>query len=428
MKKTVAPETSRNETFDYFFPLKKVWIVSELYYPEETSTGYFLTGIAEGLADQFQVSVLCGQPTYSFRGQRFSVEDSRHGVRIHRCWSSTFNKDVVPLRSINMLTITLSVFLNCLRRFRDGDYAVVVTNPPLLPFAVLLASRIRKTRCCLIVHDVYPEALAASGMVSPRGRLMRLIGWFTKHLYKRMLRIVVLGRDMEALVKEKTGVGHPQIRVIPNWADVDFIRPLTREGHPWLAGLGLSDKFIIQYSGNIGRTHGIEQIMACAEQLEEETRIHFLFIGFGGKKLWLERRIQERAVSNVTLMDYRSREELPLSITACDVAIISFVSGMAGVSVPSRMYNVMAAGKPMIAIADRDSELALVVREENIGWVVSPDDLTGLQSAILEAKTNREVLARMGMRARHVAETKYSFEQARQAYAEMFGSVGERTG
>jgi colanic acid biosynthesis glycosyl transferase WcaI len=404
---------------------KYVWVISELYYPEETSTGYFLTKIAEGLASRFSVRVLCSQPTYSSRGRRALANEIRNGVHIHRCWSSTFNKDVMPLRLLNVASISLSIFVNCLRRFRSGDCVIVVTNPPLLPFVVLLASRFCGSICCLLIHDVYPEVLTASGIVKQNSLVAQGIGWLTQQLYKRMSRIIVLGRDMAALAKNKMGTVDQPIKIIPNWSDVDFIRPCTCWPHPLLGQLGLSDRFVIQYSGNIGRTHGVEQLVACAEQLENDSTVHFLFIGFGGKKPWLDQRVRKLGLSNVTIMDYRPRAELAVSLTACDVAIISFIRGMAGVSVPSRMYNVMAAGRPIIAIADSDSELALVVREEGIGWVVSPGDISGLRKAILEAKANPSLLTQMGQRARQAAEMKYSFKLIKKAYIEMIASIYE---
>lgn len=408
--------------------LNRVWIVSELYYPEETSTGYFLTGIAEGLAKRFRVGVLCSQPTYSRRGLRAPNNEFHNGVRIHRCWSTRFNKDILSLRFVNMLSITLMIFLNGVLRFRSADFVIVVTNPPILPFAVLLASSLRRSQRCLLIHDVYPEVLVGSGIIKRDSALVGSIGWLMQQLYKRMARIIVLGRDMHALVKEKLDGVAQRIQLIPNWADADFVRPCSRFDNPLLAGLGLANKFVIQFSGNIGRTHGIEQLLACAEQLRNEPGIHFLFIGFGGKKLWLQERAKDLNLSNVTIMDYRPRTELSVSLTACDVAIISFVPGMAGVSVPSRMYNVMAAGKPIIAVADGDSELALVVKEEDIGWVIEPGDIAALKIAILEAKTNSDRLAAMGRRARRAAETKYSFEQVRNAYVGLVQSAFQEAG
>jgi colanic acid biosynthesis glycosyl transferase WcaI len=208
---------------------------------------------------------------------------------------------------------------------------------------------------------------------------------------------------------------------------VDFIRPCKRWNHPLLEKLGLTDRFIVQYSGNIGRTHGIEQLAACAEQLKNNPAVHFLFIGFGGKKHWLTQRVKKLGLSNITIMDYRPRTELPVSLTACDVSIISFIKGMTGVSVPSRLYNIMAAGKPIIAVAEPESELALVVCEEDIGWVVSPGDIGGLRTAILAAKSNPNLLLQMGQRARLAAETKYTLEKVNQGYIGVVASINEKT-
>jgi len=403
------------------------WVVSELYHPEQTSTGYFLTRIAEGLAEYHNVSVICSQPTYSSRGQKVLFKEVLNGVHIHRCWSTTFNKDVFPLRILNILTITLSIFLKGLQCFHKNDNVFVVTNPPLLPFAVWIAAHIRHAKCCLIIHDIYPEILMATGIAKTGSWIVRLIAWLTHQLYKRMAGIIVLGRDMAALVQNKLNNINKPIQIIPNWADYDFIRPSNRLAHPLLEKLKLADKFIIQYSGNIGRTHGIEQLAVCAEQLNGNPAVHFLFIGFGGKKRWLTHHVKQHGLSNITILDYQPRGELPISLTACDVSVISFMAGMAGVSVPSRMYNVMAAGKPIIAVAEPDSELALVVREEDIGWVVSPGDSEGLRTVILEAYANPDQLAQMGQRARHAAETRYTLEKVIRAYHDMVTSLDERT-
>jgi colanic acid biosynthesis glycosyl transferase WcaI len=404
-----------------------IWVVSELYYPEQTSTGYFLTRIAEGLAEHYEVCVLCSQPTYSSRGQTNSPDEFLNNVCIHRCWSTLFNKDIFPLRIVNIATITFSLFMNGLRRFHNGDCVIVVTNPPLLPFAVLIASFLRRAKCCLLVHDVYPEVLVATGIAKLKSWPVWVIGWLTHQLYKRMASIIVLGRDMAALVQKKLNGIEIPIRIIPNWADVDFIRPCKRWKNPLLEKLGFTDRFIVQYSGNIGRTHGIEQLVACAEQLKNNPTVHFLFIGFGGKKYWLTQRVKKLGLSNITIMDYRPRTELPVSLTACDVSIISFIKGMAGVSVPSRLYNIMAAGKPIIAVAEPESELALVVCEEDIGWVVSPGDIGGLRTAILAAKSNPNLLLQMGQRARLAAETKYTLEKVNQGYKGVVALINEKT-
>jgi glycosyltransferase involved in cell wall biosynthesis len=269
---------------------------------------------------------------------------------------------------------------------------------------------------------VYPDVLVASGLFKRNSPFVSALAVIQRALYRSMTRIIVIGRDMEALVA-RASTSPRQIVRIPNWADADQVRPTPRDGNPLLAKLRLADKFVIQYSGNMGRTHGLECLADAADRLRGADDIHFLFIGTGAKKQWLERAVQERGLTNVTLLPYQPREALGVSLGACDLAIISFVAGMAGVSVPSRMYNVMAAGKPILAVADPESELARLVREEMIGWVTSPGDAAGIVDTILEAKRDVGQLAEMGQRARRAAETKYSYDLVIDSYRSVLGEL-----
>src|SRR5215471_424848 len=388
--------------------IQRVWVVSELYYPEETSTGYLLTKIAEGLAQHFPVHVLCSQPTYAVRGVRAPCREKHNGVSIQRCWATTLNKDNVLFRLINLVTISLSIFVAAVFQINRRDCVLVVTNPPLLPFVVATACRLRGAKCLLCIHDVYPEALTASGMVRPGAMLTRLIGWLTQRLYHSMASIIVLGRDMQRLVAQKLGQVQGQIVLIPNWADVDEVVPAQRAHNALLNELGLLNKFVIQYAGNMGRTHDLESVVESVRRLREQPDIHFLFIGWGAKQRWLEATVQAEGLRNVTILANRPRADAANFLNACDIAIIAFVPGMAGVSVPSRMYNILAAGKPIMAVADSDSELALMVQEEGVGWVVPPAQPDRLVATILEAWSNPDLIIKMGRRARRVVEEKYS--------------------
>ena len=151
--------------------------------------------------------------------------------------------------------------------------------------------------------------------------------------------------------------------------------------------------------------------------------VHILIIGSGVKRNSLELAIQKEGLNNITILPRVPRDKLGESLNACDVALISFVAGMAGISVPSRMYNIMAAGKPIIAITEGNSELALVIKEEHIGWVVPPGDIDKLLEAIKEARSDPARLAEMGCRARLATETKYSYEKVIATYVDLFHSL-----
>jgi colanic acid biosynthesis glycosyl transferase WcaI len=392
----------------------RAFVVSELYFPEETSTGYLLTKIAEGVARDLPVTAICSQPTYSARGTRAPTREHRHGVDIERCAGTTFDKNSLLGRALNAVTISLSLWWRVLLRVGRNDVVIVVTNPPFLPFGVLVACRLRGARCALLVHDVYPEVLIAAGLTGPSSLIARLAYVATSWLYRHCDRVIVLGRDMETLARRKLDGDPSKIVVIPNWADADEIVPAEKSTNALLLELGLTDSFVVQYAGNMGRTHGLETLFAAAQRLYEDVR--WLFIGSGAKKAWLEKSISSHSLGTIAVLDSRPRQEQPVFLTACDVAIISFVPGMAGVSVPSRMYNIMAAGKPIIAVADDESELARVVCEERIGWVIRPGDIEALVALIERLVAQPDVLREHGARARAVAATKYPLSVALDRY------------
>ena len=395
------------------------WVISEIYFPEETSTGYLLTRIAEGIAADRPVNVLCGQPAYSAKGTRAPQVEDRNGVHIRRCAGTTLNKNVLPLRLINAITISLSILWRVLISLKRGDQVLVVTNPPPLPFIVSFACRLKGAHFHLLIHDVYPEVLVATGLSSEQSSLVKLVRWFNNRLYRRALRVIVLGRDMEALAIGKMGEAKDRIVIIPNWADDQEITPGDRQSNALLKELGLTDKFVIQYAGNMGRTHGLEYVLAAAKVLQDDPDFHFLFIGSGAKKKFVEETVQTEQLKNVTVLGNRPRSDQQNFLNACDVSIISFVPGMAGVSVPSRMYNVMASGKPIMAVADVHSELALVVNEEKAGWVVPPNDTETLVAALRRAKDSVAERAEMSMRTRAAVESKYTLPIVIDAYNQL---------
>jgi glycosyltransferase involved in cell wall biosynthesis len=401
----------------------RVWIVSELYYPEETSTGYLLTRIAEHLAQTRRVSVLCSQPTYRARGIRAPERENRNGVDIERTAGTTCDKNSLAGRVVNMLTISASLFARALQRFKRGDIVIVVTNPPLLPFLTAAAARIRGADTIVLVHDVYPEVLIATGLTVHGSLLARTIGFLTRVLYRSVARIVVIGRDMKEIVRRKLPPGDSRVTLITNWADLSAVLPRERGANAILRRENLLSNLVLQYAGNMGRSHDIEVILDATRSDEFPAEIVFLFLGDGAKRPLVEREQSHGKNGHLRLLGAFPREQQSEFLNACDAAIITFVTGMAGISVPSRMYNVLAAGKPILAVADEGSELALVVREHDVGWVVRPGDGPGFMAALDKIARNRHLLSGMGMRARAVAEQHYAADSVLAGYDRLIDDV-----
>lgn len=401
---------------------RRLWVVSELYFPEETSTGYFLTRIAEGLVDQFDIQVVCSRPTYSERHLAVAWQEKRHGTTIHRMRSTRLNKDSLFGRVINLVSFTLAALLFCLVRMRHGDRLLIVTNPPVLPPLVGLIAWFRRVKGVLLVHDVYPEVLIATGHVKKGGLADRLLSAVTRWTYRLYADVVVLGRDMENVARPKVAGSSTQLHIISNWGDADEIFPAPKKENPFRHLHGLQEQAIVQFSGNLGRTHDVESVLDAAAILAAERAITFCFIGYGGKSALIERRRREQVSENLYFVPRQPREMLGPMLASADAAVIAFIDRMYGVSVPSRMYNIMSAGVPIIAMAHPTSELALVVQEERCGWVIDPADTDGLV-AIARSLTTPEGLKdahERGARGRDAMLRRFTLPIVLAAFRELF--------
>lgn len=403
--------------------MNKTVIISELYYPEQNATGFFLTGIAEGLVHESQsVSVLCAQPSYNQRGTKAPKVELHNGVEIRRCWSTTCDPKKIWGRLLNFATTSLSIGCRGLFSIRRGDKVLVVTNPPLLLFFVRAVCWLKGAKFILLVHDVYPDVFVPLGLMQSSHPLYRMLSWVNGKLYASADRVVALGRDMARLVEDKSK-GLASVSVIPNWGDVDVISPAPKMENALLQELELTDKFVVHYSGNHGRTHDLLSLIEAAELLKEDSDIHFLFIGEGSGKAEAVARAEALSLSNVTFRTFVDRSELNTSLNASDVSVVAFKRGMAGISVPSRLYNLMAAGKPILAVVDDDSEVADVIREAELGVAVPPESPQLLAEQILALKHDPARRGRMAVNSRNEAVAKYSYEAIQQQYRDLFDSL-----
>lgn len=397
---------------------KTLWVITELYYPEETSTGYYLTRIAEGLADEFDVRAICGQPNYSAKGTRAPRRERHKGVEIFRARGTTLDKNVIPFRIVNMLTLGTSVFFTALRNFRRGDRVLVVTTPPTMPFITAIAALAKGAAYTLLIHDNYPEILVAAGKARPGSLFVRFADRLNRWLYKYAAKIIVVGRDMRELIGRKTeGLDIP-LATIPNWAELERVEPRPRSGNRLLGELGLGDRLVFLYAGNMGYPNDIESIVEAARRLRGDDRFAFVFLGAGVKRRWLEEAVADGGLRNVTLLDPRPRGEQTEFLNACDVGIVTLVSRMLGVSMPSRTYNILAAGKPILALTEPGSEIDRVIADDDVGWSVPPGDPDALVATLGKIASARGELPEMGARARRAAVERYSLELAVERYRE----------
>lgn len=357
-----------------------------------------------------EVSVICAQPTYSQRGLQAPEREERAGVQIERLAAPRGDKNKLLGRVWMFVVLTLRFGFRLSRRIQRGDCVMVLTNPPSLPWLVVAIASLKKATPLLLVHDVYPDVLAPTGLISKFSFIYRSLDTLQRWMLNRMVAIIVLGRDMQIRIGRKLAPGRSAPVIIPNWGDLEAISPALRMGNSLRFKLGLENAFVVQFSGNLGRTHGLDDFVAMAERWKHRQDVVFLVFGWGAGRPWLEEEMARRGLGNVHLLEPCAREELGLYLTACDLFLLPFKAGMEGISVPSRLYNVLAAGSPILGVCSDQSELAFVIFEEDIGWVVPPGDQDALSAAMDAALADRKALEAMGQRARIAAELRYSRE------------------
>jgi len=419
MKREISfKETSQNQINDKKNQL--LWVITELYYPENNQTGYYMTKIAEGLTEKFDVKVICGQPNYAARGTLAPKKEIHKKVEIFRVWSTTLNKDVIIFRLINMFTIGASIFFKMLMKIKPKSRILVVSAPPSLPFITALAAKMRGARYSLIIQDKYPETLVAVGKAKAGSIFIKTLNTLKRWLYKNSEKIVVVGRDMRELVQSQMNEVNPntesRLEVIQNWAALEEVEPASRQDNELLKELGIIDKFIFLYAGNMGHPQDIESIVYCAEKLKNDNRFHFLFLGSGVKRKWLEGEVETKNLRNVTVLAPRPRNEQKIFLNACDIGLVPLVKKMWGVAMPSRTYNFLAAGKPVLALTEEASEVARVIKEDKVGWFVPPCEPEMLLQMIYKIYDERGKISEISKRARQTALEKYSVVVAVEKY------------
>ncbi len=399
---------------------KNLWVITELYYPENNQTGYYMTGIAEGLTEKFDVKIICGQPNYAARGTLAPKREVHKQVEIFRVWGTTLDKDILFFRLINMLTLGTSIFFRTLFSIKKNEDVLVVSAPPSLPFITAAAAKIRRSNYTLIIQDKYPEILIAVGSLKAESLFVKILNRFNRWLYNNARKVIVVGRDMRDLVNSQMGDSHakPPIEVIQNWASLEEIEPQPRRDNQLLKDLGLLEKIVFLYAGNMGHPQDLESIVFCADKLKSDNRFHFLFIGAGVKRKWLESETKKKRLRNVTILSPLPRSQQKLFLNACDVGLVPLVKKMKGVAMPSRTYNLMAAGKPILALTEDGSEIARVIKEERVGWFVSPSEPEKLLQMIEKIYAERENFLKIGRRARDAAQKKYSLSEAVKKYSD----------
>lgn len=343
----------------------RVLFLNRAYPPDVGATGHYLSELAEDLSSAHEVSVVCGLPsTPAKNGGAFPFQNERVGsIDVWRTWGTRWDKSFPVGRIANQVSFFATAALAS-RRLEPPDVVVSLTDPPFL--GLLGAHLKRRFRIPFVYYceDLYPDVANAVGMAP--GPLADAFERVQARILSSADRIVALSDDMAARLAAKGAAG-PHVSIVRNWADTHALRPIKGE-NPFRKRFGLEDRFVVMYSGNFGYVWDLDVVLDAAAVLRDEPGIAFVLVGDGSTRGRVEARLRRDDLSNVYLLPYQPRERLSESLGAADLHVVPMRAGVYGTVVPSKIYGILAAGKPIAALAEPESEAARVVTTHRCGW------------------------------------------------------------
>lgn len=373
----------------------RVIFVNRFYWPDEPATGQLLADLAEALAARgHEITVIASRPA----GREVPAHETRNGVRIERVDGTRTTDQRLRGKARDFATFYLAALRRLLSLARRGTIVVAMTDPPLLGLGVGLIARLRGARVVHWVQDIYPElAMELAGQ-----RWLRWVRPLRNLAWRQADHVVTLGDDMAEVVRG-AGVVERRLSVVPNWAPQGVAPPdataVARRRVDW----GMADRFVVMYSGNLGRVHDLEPVLAAAELLRDEPSVAFLFVGGGAQRATLEAAAEKRGLASVKFLPARPRAQLAETLGVGDAHLVTLRPGCERLVFPSKLYGVAAVGRPVLFVGPGSSELARLVQQHRLGQATSRDDPAALASAIRTLARSPGECARMGFAAREFA-------------------------
>lgn len=408
---------------------QRLYFVNRFFWPDTSATSQILTDLCRDLdKSHLDVHVLTSRLNYADPSIQYPAEESLDGVTVHRLWSTRFGRRSLPGRALDYLTIYASIFVYLLRHLNGSDIAVFKTDPPLLSVPGAVARLHCGYRMIAWCQDVFPEIAADGQRLSPlSGFFYRLLVRMRDWSLRQSERVIVLGSDMEAFLAGHGISREVQVR-IPNWSVQDDASPVepTDLRRQWQIE---PDSFVVGYSGNLGRAHDWQTLLAAARELADDDHIRFLCTGGGHGYGKLREAVEAEGLQGrFRFLPYQPREHLAASLQVPDVHWFSLKPHLTPFIFPSKFFGILQAGRPVIFIGLPESEIAATIREQSIGAVVPEGDVRGMAGAIRELRADASALREAGARARAYWEAHCSKEREINKWNRMLDNLRSREG
>ena len=396
------------------------------YWPDQAATGQLLTELAEDLVGRYGtgVTVVAGRSLNASREEvrpRLGLvgRETHRGVAIRRAYGTRLRPTRFAARASNYVSYFAAAAVASVGVGRP-DVVVSLTDPPIIGLVALWTARRTGARFVLLSEDIFPEVATLIEDFQSRavnGALDRI----NRYLLRHADGVIALGDRMRRRLVEEKGADPARVHVIHNWADCDAIVPGPKD-NAFAREHGLADRFVLMHSGNVGLSQNLGVLIEAADRLRSKERLTIAIVGDGSTREALERMAAARGLASVRFFPYQPKARLHESFASADAFLVSLKGGIEGFIVPSKVYGILAAGRPYIAAADPSSEPAQIVREGGCGLVAAPGDPAALADAIATLYDNPAMTRDMGARARLVAR-QYDRRIAVQAYHDVLERI-----
>ena len=404
----------------------KLSIITQFFPPDYAATGQLIEELALQLGRQgLPVDIFTGQPGYAFNKESAPAIEHLEQVKIKRSRMTRIWSKRIRGKALNGLLFCLRSGVHLLRTRSRGDVLLLTTAPPFLPLLGYLVHKSFGLPYVCLLYDLYPDVAVELNVVSREHWAVRLWDTLNRHVWRRAQKIIVLSSTMKDRVVAKCPEIKDKISVIHNWADPNQIVPIAKHQNWFAKAFNLVDTFTVLYSGNMGRCHDMETILAAAKLLKDQP-IQFVFIGNGAKREGFRTKASQLGLHNCQFLPYQDKQNLPYSLTACDLSLVSVSPGMEGLVAPSKLYAALAAGRPLAIICEQHSYLRTMLQESGCGEAFSNGDAEGLAAFIRRLAADSQLTKQMGQAGRRYLQSNFTPDLIAQQYSQVLcEAVGE---
>jgi glycosyltransferase involved in cell wall biosynthesis len=402
---------------------RKIIFINRFFYPDISATSQILSDLAFSLAQQgYDIKIVTSQMRYDKPECKLAANEIIKDVKIKRIKTTRFGRASLLGRGVDYLSFYISCFIELMLSVNKDTIVVAKTDPPLISVIAALAIFFKRGILINWVQDLFPEVADKLGVHILQGKL----GCCIKYLRNISLRIaeknVVLGFKMKEYICNE-GLNSGQVEIIPNWSDISLEDNEKKTSLDLREKWDLRNKFVIGYSGNMGRAHEFDTIIDVADKLKDFNDIRFLFIGDGAKKQYIEERIHNLKLENFIFKDYQPREQLVNSLTVPDIHLISLLPELEGFIVPSKFYGIAAVAKPTLFIGSQTGELSSLLEKHQAGFSVKVGDSDKAVNIIMELYDDSSKVEELGNNAHIAYKNYYTREKATENWQLILDSV-----